>query len=369
MRFFAVLSTVCAASIVACAPSRPAERATASGLLAGFSRGVSFGNALDAPREGEWGVVLSERHFAAAAAAGFDHVRLPVRFGAHAGSAAPFRIESAFLRRVDWAVDQALSHGLGVVVDFHHYDELTTDPDTHGSRFVALWTELASHYRDRPARVALELLNEPHDALTAPKWNALLADAVRAIRAVDPERLLIVDGPGWAAATALHELTLPPSDGRLVASFHCYEPLLFTHQGAEWMGPEYQTVGLVFPGPPPRPVEPVPAARSVDWVREWFHGYATAPAVDNPGGVGPIIAAFDRAQAFARGAHVPLYLGEFAAIDRAESPSRARWLRAVRTEAERRGIAWAYWDDGGRMRALDVERGTWLEPLRSALFE
>jgi hypothetical protein len=38
------------------------------------------------------------------------------------------------------------------------------------------------------------------------------------------------------------------------------------------MDPEYGTTGIVFPGPPPSPVTPVPAASNVGWVRGWLDG-------------------------------------------------------------------------------------------------
>jgi hypothetical protein len=66
-------------------------------------RGINLGNSLDAPRDGAWGVVLNERHFAMAAAAGLDHVRLPVRFSAHADDGPPYAVDEDFFQRVDWA--------------------------------------------------------------------------------------------------------------------------------------------------------------------------------------------------------------------------------------------------------------------------
>src|SRR5258708_26392357 len=94
----------------------------------GFMRGMNLGNALDAPKEGAWGVTLDERHFEAYAKAGFDHVRLPVRFSAHAANDPPFRIDEAFLARVDWAIDQALAHQLNIIIHLHHFDELMKQP-------------------------------------------------------------------------------------------------------------------------------------------------------------------------------------------------------------------------------------------------
>src|ERR1700761_8867607 len=94
----------------------------------GFMRGINLGNGLDAPNEGEWGVVLKPEHFSMAKAAGLDHVRLPVRFSVHAAKDAPYAIDEALLKRVDWAVEQAHANGLSVIIDLHHYEELMKDP-------------------------------------------------------------------------------------------------------------------------------------------------------------------------------------------------------------------------------------------------
>src|SRR6185369_1832814 len=133
-------------------------------------RGINAGNALDAPKEGEWGVVLEERFFADVAAAGFDHVRIPVRFNAHAAAAAPYTIDEDFFRRVDWAIEQTTSRKMKAILDFHHYTELMEDPDGHAARFVGIWRQIAARYRDRPASLVYELLNEPTSKITAPKW-------------------------------------------------------------------------------------------------------------------------------------------------------------------------------------------------------
>jgi hypothetical protein len=45
------------------------------------------------------------------------------------------------------------------------------------------------------------------------------------------------------------------------------------------------------------------------------------------------------------------------------------YLRLVRQEAERYGFGWAYWDDGGNNRAMNVDNGTWVPAVKSALFE
>jgi len=338
-----------------------------SGVIGGFTRGLNLGNALDAPSEGEWGVTLTEQHFEGVATAGLDHVRLPVRFSAHAAHQRPFTLEPSFLQRVDWAIERATVRRLSVVVDLHHYNELMDDPKAHMERFVAIWRQIAERYKDRPPTVAFELVNEPCKNLTPVLLNELVKQTIPVVRESNPTRLIIVDSYSWAASEYLNKLELP-EDARIVASFHMYQPILFTHQGADWMGPEYQTEGVVFPGPPPQPLQPAAGAQSLEWVRNWFRDYNSLPAATNPSGPGAIARQFEFASKYVATTGKRVYLGEFAAIDKADPTSRENFLRITRTEAERRGFGWAYWDDGGRNRALDVKTGSWVPEVERALF-
>jgi endoglucanase len=330
-------------------------------------RGFNLGNALDAPSEGEWGVVLEEGDFARLHATGFDHVRLPVRFSAHASTDAPYAIDDEFFARVDWALRQALLNDLAVVLDFHHYEELMKDPDGHAARFVALWRQIARRYRAVPEAVCFELLNEPHDKLTASKWNALAASALRAVRETNPTRTVILEGVDWASAKNLRDTLSVPDDPALVGSFHMYQPILFTHQGAKWMAPEFQSTGVVFPGPPASALHPDPAAATVGWTRDWFDRYNRESPASNPSGPSAVAEQLDMATAFAESHHLPVYMGEFAVIDIADRASRAKWTGLVRAEAEKRGFGWAYWDDGGSFEAYDRKSGRWVPELLAAL--
>lgn len=335
--------------------------------LGTLRRGINLGNGLDAPSIGAWGVVLEERHFELAAKAGFDHVRLPVRFSAYAGAQAPFTLDEAFLAKVDWAIDQALAHDLSIIVDLHHYVELMDDPDAHHARAVAIWQQVAERYAKRPPSVLFELVNEPCKKLDPTKNNQLARDLITAIRRTNPTRTLIVDSYFWAAADQLSRLDLP-ADPNIAVSFHMYQPILFTHQGADWMDPEFRTRGIVFPGPPTIPAVPTPAAEKTQWVRDWITAYNRHPAETNPSSVAAVAREFDFATRFAKSSGRAVYLGEFGAIDYADAVSRENYLRLVRREAERRGFAWAVWDDGGRNQAMNVRSGAWKSAVVRALF-
>ena len=152
---------------------------------------------LEAPKEGDWGVVLKEEYFDRIKSAGFDSVRLPVRWSAHAEASPPYRIDRKFFDRVDWAIDQLLRRRITPIVNMHNYDELVQQPDKHRERFVALWRQIAEHYQGYPRALAFELFNEPNANLTADKWNRLLAETIEVVRRTNPTREIVVGPIGW----------------------------------------------------------------------------------------------------------------------------------------------------------------------------
>jgi endoglucanase len=333
---------------------------------------MNFGDAMDAPNEGDWGWTLSASDFRTVRDAGFDHVRVPMRISSHAEARPPYRIEKRFQRRMDWVIDKALSNDLGVIIDMHHYEPMMHAPTVHADRLVGLWRGIATRYRGLPRAVVYEILNEPTNKLTAEVWNPILARVIAAIREIDPDRILIVEGAHWASAKDLRDtLEVPAGDKNLVASFHMYAPMYFTHQGFSWMPAHYDTRGVVFPGPPPSPVTPSPAASTFPESREFFARYNVEPPDTNPGGPAAIIEQMEMAKAFADRTGLRIYLGEFGAGVNADPASRARWTRTARVEAEKRGFGWGYWDycrNFGAYATLGLG-GHWISEIRAALVE
>jgi endoglucanase len=203
------------------------------------------------------------------------------------------------------------------------------------ARFLALWRQIASRYKDRPPSLYFELLNEPHDELDANRWNELLSASLAEIRRTNPDRIVIIGPVQWNNIAALEKLKLPQSDERLVVTFHYYLPFRFTHQGASW------------------------AEGSESWVGTTWTGTA--------GERNAIVTDLDRAAEWARRQHRPLYMGEFGAYSKADMRSRASWTEFLRREAERRGIAWAYWEFASGFGAYDPLKNSWRQPLLDAL--
>src|SRR5690554_317868 len=123
-----------------------------------LERGVNMGNALEAPVEGHWGMTIQKEFFALIKEAGFDHVRIPIKWSAHTAEQSPYTIDPTFFNRVDEVIDQALEQGLLVIINIHHYDELLQDPSGHEDRFLAIWRQIAQRYQDYPDTLYFELL-------------------------------------------------------------------------------------------------------------------------------------------------------------------------------------------------------------------
>ncbi|WP_158222487.1 glycoside hydrolase family 5 protein [Rhodopirellula sp. MGV] len=209
--------------------------------------GINFGNMLDAPNEGDWGLRVNTDWFARVKEAGFDHVRLPISWGYHTAKTSPYQIDAQFVRRVDTIVKACLDADLKLLINIHHDPNLNEQPAQNHDRFVAMWKQIAEHFRSLPNdRVAFELLNEPHDVFNedAKLWNQWVVDSLNVIRKSNPNRTVVVGPIRFNSVDSLDTLELPQDDN-LVVTVHYYLPFDFTHQGAPWTQPVKPT-GIVW---------------------------------------------------------------------------------------------------------------------------
>ena len=339
MRFPSLFAGCCLAALGAVLPIRAQTVDVDSGQAALFQelgRGINLGNALEAPKEGAWGVTLQERYFDAIAKAGFTTIRVPIRWSAHAAAAAPYAIDPDFLARVDWVVEQATAHHLHAILDFHDYDELFTDPAANSARFIGLWQAVADHYKDAPPTILFELCNEPHGKLDAATWNALIVQTLAAIRPTNPDRWIVVGPVQWNSVGGLKDLALPESDRRLIVTVHDYDPMTFTHQGASWVPGADKWLGNRWTG---TPEEREAMETGLDEGAAW-------------------------AQLHAR----PLFLGEFGSFGQAaKMEDRVAWTSSMARAAEALSLPWAYWEFCAGFGAYDPKTDTWRQPLLDAL--
>jgi endoglucanase len=300
--------------------------------------GINFGNYLEAPHEGAWteGRVLQDQDFATVRKAGFDTVRVPIRWAAHLVPNDPnFTIDPAFFARIDWVVAEAKKYGLSAILDYHHDNALMNDPDGQAARFLAIWGQIEEHYKSEPPNILFELLNEPHGNLDAARWNNLAAEALAAVRADNPTRVVIIGPARWNAPGALGDLLLPASDRNIIVTIHYYGPMQFTHQGAGWIN------------------------GAQNWKNVTWNGTAAEGR--------PIWGEFDYAAQWGLDHQRAIFVGEFGSISNGPMDSRARWTKFIVNASRVHGFSWAYWEFSSGFGAYDPAARQWRGPLLEAL--
>jgi endoglucanase len=326
-------------------PSGPAPGASQEmrALVASMGRGINFGNMLEAPREGDWGLRAETRFIELVGDGKFTkHVRLPVRWSNHASLDAAAIIDPKFFERVDSVVDALLARGVTVMLDMHHYRQIDGDardenepavaPDVVNVRLLSMWRQIAQRYANRSSKLLFEVYNEPHGVLE-PAWNDLLSRAVRVIRESNPTRAIVIGPTSWNSASRLSQLSIPP-DANLILTVHIYDPFSFTHQGADWITPKLPT--------------------GVTCCNE-----AQKQEVNKM---------LDLAVSEAKRLNYPVFVGEFGSYERAPQPSRIEYSRFMRQAMEARALPWFYWELASGFGVYDPVANSFRKDLFDALY-
>lgn len=300
-----------------------------------LSKCLNIGNSLEAPKSQPWDVPMDRSYFAIIKNAGFETVRLPVRFSDYVDVNNPnYPLDEAFMQQIDAYIDEALNQKLTIIIDLHHFTELMENPQENKDCLISIWKQLASRYKDYSSSLVFELLNEPQQNLDSDTWNLLLEDLVHTIRSIDAERFLIVGGVSFNSIDSLTTLKLP-KDNRLIATIHYYEPNDVTFQGNPYHA-GYENLS------------------NVTW-----NGSSEEMAY--------LTARLTSAKTWADENQVPLFLGEFGISDKAPAETRISWTLAVASEANALGISYAYWEFASSFGIYDLATSSWNEDMVNAI--
>ncbi|MCP5520677.1 MAG: cellulase family glycosylhydrolase [Verrucomicrobiales bacterium] len=335
-------------------------------------RGINLSGLFDVPPGEGWAQPFTELDLRAIKAEGFDHVRLPVRWNDHASPSPAASISSEFFARVDDVVAGALNGGLAVVLDLHGFDEFMINPEGHAERFHRIWEQIGEHYRDWSRQLCFELLNEPYADSEHTASNEriipIYAECIRRLRQSNPDRTLLVGPDNWYGLDRLGTFQVPDGEENVIVTVHCYQPHLFTHQGAGWI-PWAATTGVVFPGPPTARLTPAPAAISLPWVADWFQHYHDDPTERNPSSAVSFRALLACGRQWSDYYGRPLYVGEFGAYaESCPADSRLRYHAAIREALDELGLGWAMWEWKAGFRYWDEANHAPMAGLRAAVF-
>ena len=311
----------------------------------GYTRGINLGGWLSQCEHSEehYASFIREEDFRTIRDWGLDHVRVPIDYNLIEDASGAYR-ESGFAHIQD-AIDWSRRWGLHLVLDLYKTFGFSFDAGENESgffesealqeRFYRLWEELAQRYARYEDTLAFELLNEVTEDSYSEAWNRIAGRCIARIRAIAPTVTILVGGYRNNSLDALPDLLLPP-DEHIVYNFHCYEPLVFTHQGAYWI-PEMDT-GFRCPLDTPYGEMAVEQKRLIPWGRDFDF-------LDPDGTFSADFfrARFEGAVRLAQERGVPLYCGEYGVIDLAAPEDTLRWYACIHEVFEACGIGRAAW--------------------------
>lgn len=364
LRWFTVVSALTLISPLIGSPTvETVKGADAETTVYTFKRGVNISHWLSQNfgRHTYGAAWFGEADVAWIAKQGFDHIRLPVDI--RLCLKPDGTLDEEKLKPITDAIQWAGSRGLGLVLDAHFLpgadfnavggDRRVYTDAALQEKVASVWRELAQHFCTEGPWLRFEILNEPVAAENK-QLNPFMHRMLAAIRESNPTRIVYVTSNKWSNFSTVPDVELP-DDPNIALTIHNYEPLIFTHQRAPWVGFKDSLPPVPFPGK-------VPALK----------GHTTANFHQNIH-EGDELTVAEVEQKFAKvaawaAAHAPkieIYVGEFGVYKAADPESARRWISTIVHECESRGWSWAVWDynDSFGVRRRDGSSTAILEGL------
>ena len=335
-------------------------------MIRDMKAGWNLGNTFDASNcnwvkngldyESAWcGAKTTEALMDALKTAGFQTVRVPVSWHNHLD--ADWRIDPAWLDRVQEVVSWAYDRGMYVIVNIHHDNEPEYYyPDSahaeSAEKYVrTIWSQVAERFAEYGDHLIFESVNEPRLAGTPYEWswnsrapecldalaqivrlNQVFVDTVRRSGGNNGTRYLMV--PSYAANpdyTCQEAFTLPEDtvENRIIVSVHSYSPYDFALQqpGIDHFSLENNAQKAGISG----------------WMNKLYARFVTKG--------------------------IPVLIGEFGAMEKnGNLQDRVDWTSFYVALARSRGITCCWWDnhlfqgDGERFGLFDRKNAQCVNP-------
>ncbi|HYX05979.1 MAG TPA: cellulase family glycosylhydrolase [Bacteroidales bacterium] len=283
-----------------------------------MQKGINLGNTLEPPDEAGWNNPKAEEYyFDMYKEAGFQCVRIPVRWDNHTQTVSPYKIDAAWMNRVEQVVDWGLNRGLFIVINAHHEEWIKANYTnaSYRARFDSIWSQIAVRFKDKSDHLFFEIINEPN-GLTKAQNDELHQRELSIIRKTNPTRIVIFQGHNWGGSDELIQAAIP-YDPYIMGSFHSYDPYLFGLEGQGTWG----------------------SAADYNNLKNKFI------AVSN----------------WSTANKVQVFLGEFGSLKSCDYNSRMLHYRAYVELSQTYGFVYCAWDDGGDFRIMEREQHKWDE--------
>lgn len=232
-----------------------------SAITAAMGMGWNLGNQLEAssnkvPNETAWGnPTISEDLIKVVKEQGFKTVRIPVSYLSKIGEAPDYKIDEAWLNRVQEVVDYVVNNDMFAIINIHGDGYYTVDgawllcvdenQEEIKAKYEKVWQQIAERFKDYDQRLIFESMNEVFDNTYGEPnptgyeninaYNQIFVDTVRKTGSNNEKRWLLM--PGWNTnightagdkGFVIPEDSLCTADGkRIMISVHFYDPYNF----------------------------------------------------------------------------------------------------------------------------------------------
>lgn len=265
---------------------------------------------------------------------GFNFARLPLDYRFWIKDGDWSAIDESKVKSIDEAIDFGAKWNVHVQLCFHRAPGYCVNKpeepknlfrDEEAYRVCARhWAFFARRYKGIPnSRLSFDLFNEPCDVESELKTNLVrvVRGLVAAIRAEDPDRLIVADGK-FCGREPIEELYDTPA---VMQSIHAYLPYELSHFGAEWW----------VNGPKDRP--------------SW-------PPKGSADGLGELERICYSKWRSARKAGVPLMVGECGFYRGVPHDVALTWMEDNLRIWQEWGVGWTVWNLRGAFGVMDSGR-------------
>jgi len=221
---------------------------TASEWTQQVKMGWNLGNSLESSGgETGWGNPKTTKDMIhAVREAGFNAIRIPVRWTEHVSNTTTMEVDPSWLARVKEVVDWALEEEMYVIINTHHEEWLDRNPfynkqQENNRKLAALWKSIATYFRDYGEKLAFGGTNETIAKINGQEnwgaptkeyqevqnsYNQTFINAVRETGGRNYYRNLVVQVYACNGYHGLSGFTIPTDKvtGRMSVEFHCYDP-------------------------------------------------------------------------------------------------------------------------------------------------
>ena len=294
----------------------------------------------------------NERELDFIAEEGFNFIRIPTDYHFWTEGFDYFHPDEKIISYFDRYIEACNSRGLHVCLNLHRapgYCINWPEREKHNlwrdaeaqEGFMFLWKMFAERYRGISSeKLSFDLVNEPCSIgethpCTRDDHEKVIRMTVDAIRSVDPDREIVIDGfnGGGSALPELADL----GKKNVVHSGRGYEPFQVTHYKAEWV-----RGGADWPAPS-YPGEVAPGQyRDRNWIRDYYKPWREVEAQG-----------------------VKVHIGEFGCYNKLPNDLALRWFEDVLSVFREFGWGYSLWNFKGSFGIVEHGRpGTVYEDYR-----